>query len=137
MFISCDTLDDVLLDLYPALLERSKGTVIATRGETAEIIGVLIEIKQPRARLSRSETRGKLYSSLGELVWYLSRGNCLDFIEKYVSRYREESEDGVEVYGGYGPRLFGQRGNDQVRNVIELLRGRPTSRRRRHPNIQC
>ena len=30
MFISCDTLDDVLLDLYPALLERSKGTVIAT-----------------------------------------------------------------------------------------------------------
>jgi thymidylate synthase len=129
MFISRDTLDDVLLDLYPALLARSKETVVATRGEAAEIIGALIEIKQPRARLSRSETRGKLFSSLGELVWYLSRGNRLDFIEKYVSHYKEESEDGAEVYGGYGPRLFGQRGNDQVRNVIELLRGRPTSRR--------
>jgi thymidylate synthase len=129
MFISRDTLDDVLLDLYPALLERYNETVVATRGETAELIGVLIEIKRPRARLSRSETRGKLYSSLGELVWYLSRGNSLDFIEKYVSRYKEESQDAVTVYGGYGPRLFGQRGNDQVRNVIELLRGRPTSRR--------
>jgi thymidylate synthase len=129
MFISRDTLDDVLLDLYPALLQRSKETVAATRGETAEIIGVLIEIKQPRARLSRSETRGKLYSSLGELLWYLSRSNRLDFIEKYVSRYKDESEDGVEVYGGYGPRLFGQRGNNQVRNVIELLRDRPTTRR--------
>jgi thymidylate synthase len=129
MFISRDTLDDVLLDLYPALLERSNQTVVATRGETAEIIGVLIEIKRPRARLSRSETRGKLYSSLGELVWYLSGGNSLDFIEKYVSRYKEESEDAVTVYGGYGPRLFGQRGNDQIRNVIELLRVRPNSRR--------
>jgi len=118
-----------LLALYPALLGRSPDTVVATRGETAEIIGALIEIEQPRARLSRSETRGKLFSSLGELLWYLSRDNRLDFIERYVPRYRDESEDGVGVYGGYGPRLFGQRGYDQVRNVIELLRSRPTSRR--------
>jgi thymidylate synthase len=129
MFISRETLDDALLALYPVLLERRSEPVIATRGETAEIIGALIEIKQPRARLSRSETRGKLFSSLGELIWYLSRGNRLDFIEKYVPRYKEESEDGIEVYGGYGPRLFRHRGNDQVRNVIELLRSRPTSRR--------
>jgi thymidylate synthase len=129
MFISDETLDDVLLTLYPILLGRSSETVVATRGETAEIIGALLEIRQPRARLSRSETRGKLFSSLGELLWYLSRGNRLDFIEKYVSHYREESEDGKQVYGGYGPRLFGQRGHDQVRNVIELLTNRPSSRR--------
>ena len=129
MFISRETLDDVLLALYPLLLERSTDTVVATRGETAEIIGALIEIEQPRARLSRSETRGKLFSSLGELLWYLSRDNRLDFIERYVPRYRDESEDGVRVYGGYGPRLFGQRGYDQVRNVIELLGKGSTSRR--------
>jgi thymidylate synthase len=93
MIISRETLDDVLLALYPMLLGRSSSeTVLATRGETAEIIGALIEIKQPRARLSRSETRGKLFSSLGEFLWYLSRGNRLDFIERYVPPYREESE---------------------------------------------
>jgi len=45
MFISHETLDDALLDLYPILLGRSNNTVGASRGETTEIIGALIEIK--------------------------------------------------------------------------------------------
>jgi thymidylate synthase len=128
MYVTAETLDDALLKLYPALLARSKESVTASRGETAEIIGALIEIKNPRARLSRSETRGKLYSSLGELLWYLSRDNRLDFIVRYVSRYADETEDGITIYGGYGPRLFGP-ADDQVKNVIALLTERPTSRR--------
>ncbi len=100
MLISHETLDDALLDLYPRLLGRSNDTVAASRGETAEIIGALIEIKNPRARLSRSETRGKLFSSLGELLWYLSKDNRLDFVARYVPRYRDETEDGVTIYGG-------------------------------------
>ena len=131
MFISAETLDDALLKLYPALLARSHEamTIKASRGETAEVIGALIEIRNPRARLSRSETRGKLYSSLGELLWYLSKDNRLDFIAPYVPRYSDESEDGVTIYGGYGPRLFGPNGEGQVKRVIGLLTERPTSRR--------
>lgn len=129
MYISTETLDDALLELYPALLARTKDSVKASRGETAELIGGLIEISNPRARLSRSETRGKLFSSLGELLWYLSKDNRLDFIAPYVSRYTDETEDGVTIYGGYGPRLFGPDDHDQVRNVIKLLTERPTSRR--------
>jgi thymidylate synthase len=54
----------------------------------------------------------------------------VDFIDPYISRYRSESEDGgLTVYGGYGPRLFAQRGVDQISNVISLLRERPNSRR--------
>jgi thymidylate synthase len=128
MFISCETLDDVMLELYPKLLNRA-GTVVATRGEMAEVIGALIEITKPRARLSRSETRGKLFSAIGELLWYLTRDNRLDFIERYLSQYRSESEDGVTVYGGYGPRLFNQRGHNQIQNLIDLLKVRSTSRR--------
>ena len=128
MYISAETLDDALLKLYPELLARSKASVTASRGETAEVIGALIEISNPRARLSRSETRGKLFSSLGELLWYLSRDNRLDFIVPYVPRYSEETEDGTTIYGGYGPRLFGPT-EDQVKNIIKLLSERPTSRR--------
>jgi thymidylate synthase len=128
MLIRAETLDDILLQLYPVLLATDIN-VTASRGDNSELIGVLIEIENPRARLSRSETRGRLFSSLGELLWYLTRGNSLEFIEPYIHRYRNETEDNVTVYGGYGPRLFAQRGNDQVRNVIELLQGRPTSRR--------
>ena len=128
MRIQVDTLDDALIALYPQLLSQQT-IVTASRGETAEFLGVLIEIAQPRARLSRSETRGRLFSSLGELLWYLSGDNRLDFIEPYISRYRNESEDGVTVYGGYGPQLFSQRGNNQIQNVINLLKTRPSSRR--------
>ncbi|MET4721666.1 thymidylate synthase [Bradyrhizobium japonicum] len=129
MFISEDTLDDALLQAYRGLLNLTGETVVASRGENAEVIGAFIDIKNPRARLSRSETRGKLFSSLGELLWYLSKDNRLDFIAPYVPRYRDETEDGVTVYGGYGPRLFGPGGADQVGNVIKLLGERPSSRR--------
>jgi thymidylate synthase len=129
MRFEAETLDDALLALYPELLSR-QSNVTASRGDNTEILGVLIQIDRARARLSRSETRGKLFSSLGELLWYLTGDNRLDFIEPYVSRYREESEDGgISVYGGYGPRLLRQRGHDQIRNVIALLRERSTSRR--------
>jgi hypothetical protein len=38
MFISQETLDDALLEAYPKLLKQSTNTVVATRGETAEVI---------------------------------------------------------------------------------------------------
>src|SRR6266478_8023301 len=104
MRFEVETLDDALLKLYPELLSRQRN-VTASRGDNTEILGVLIEIERPRARLSRSETRGKLFSSLGELLWYLTGDNRLDFIARYVPRYRDETEDGVTIFGGYGPRL--------------------------------
>ena len=128
MHIARETLDDVLLALYPALL-ASTNLVSTTRGETRELVGVLLEIKHPRARLSRTETRGKPFSCLGELLWYLSKDNRLDFIKYYLRRYAEDSEDGVRVHGGYGPRLFAQRGHNQIRNIIELLHSKPDTRR--------
>jgi thymidylate synthase len=106
MRFTAGTLDDVLLDLYRELLAEGSH-VSATRGEFSERLGVLIELSSPRARLSRSEMRGKLYSALGELLWYLTADNRIDFIHPYISRYRQESEDyGRTAYGGYGPRLF-------------------------------
>lgn len=96
MHIACETLDDVLFNLYPRLLEAPlvSGT---TRGANNELLGVLIEIGNPRARLSRTETRGRPFSALGELLWYLSKDNKLDFIEPFVPAYRDESEDGVPL----------------------------------------
>lgn len=128
MRVCCDILDDVLLELYPKLL-ASTNLVSTSRGETRELLGVLVEIEQPRARLSRTETRGKPFSCLGELLWYLSRDNELGFISYYLREYVKESEDGATVRGGYGPRLFNQRGQDQVSNVIDLLRANFRSRR--------
>jgi thymidylate synthase len=128
MYISEKTLDDLLLRVVNRLL-ASKRRIDATRGSTTELTGVMLKIRNPRARLSRTEERGLLFSGLGELLWYLAGSNKLRFIRYYLSRYVEESEDGKTIHGAYGPRLFNTRGNDQVRNVLHLLRTKATSRR--------
>lgn len=122
------TLDDVLWKVFPKLI-ASKNRVINTRGATREIIGAVIELKQPRARLSRTETRGKPFSCLGEFLWYLSKDNKLDFIYHYIQRYKDESEDKKTVFGGYGKRLFHQRRINQIDSVISLLKKNRNSRR--------
>lgn len=128
MEIAGEGLDEVLIDLYGKLLEstaRNKGS----RGDTIEMLAVALRIAKPRARLSRSENRGHPFSALGELLWYLSGSERLDFIEPYVWRYRNDAVDGI-LQGAYGPRLFRMRGElDQISNVTNLLTDRPTSRR--------
>lgn len=128
MRLSDQTLDDLLRKLFPKLLS-SRIDISASRGHARELFGVLLELNHPRARLSRSETRGRPFSCLGEFLWYLSRDNKLDFIRYYIPAYEKETEDGETIYGAYGPRLFDQRGHDQLRNVINLLRSHPELRR--------
>lgn len=129
MGIAVDTLDDALAAVYQDLLENGHANA-ATRGGTRENIGVLIKIAKPRARLSRSLSRGKPFSALGELLWYLSRSDKLDFIRRYVKQYEKESADGLTIHGAYGPRLFSMRdGINQIENVIRLLERKRATRR--------
>jgi thymidylate synthase len=99
MYLSDTTLDDLMLRVFERLL-KSKNVIHPTRDEATELTGVLLQLKNPRARLSRTETKGKLFSCLGELFWYLAKTNDVKFISHYVSRYRDESDDGRVVHGG-------------------------------------
>ena len=109
-----ETLDDVLRDVVEKVL--TEGIPIKpTKGDALELSGVLLEILNPRARLSRTETRGKIFSALGELCWYLAVTNAEDFITYYIKQYAKNADDGV-IYGGYGPRLFDWNGVNQRTN---------------------
>lgn len=127
MYIKEKILDDLLRKVFQKLL--TKGLVIKpSKGAAREFYGVLLEISNPRARLSRTETKGTLFSCIGELLWYLSGTNELDFIEYYLPRYSEFSDDGVTVHGGYGPRIFGNNHDGQFFRVLNLLKVKPFSR---------
>lgn len=125
MFIQEDTLDDLLHSVFRKLL-KSKNRVSPTKGSNREEIGVLLKIKSPRARMSRTEQRSTLGSCLGESLWYLSGSAELDFIEHYIPSYREFCKlppDATISDGAYGPRLFGtSNGFDQVARIIQKLR---------------
>ena len=80
MYVRADSLDDLLAKIYRQLLTR--GTRIEpTKGAAREIYGVLLKLSAPRLRLSRTESRGILFSCLGELLWILAGNNTLDFIK--------------------------------------------------------
>ena len=91
--------------------------------------GIVLCLTNPRARLSRSEERGHLFSALGELLWYLAETDALASIECYIPAYATSSDDGKTIYGAYGPRLFAKRGIDPLATATRLLRRRNDSRR--------
>lgn len=117
-------MDDLLHDCIQQLLDDGE-SVVATRGPNRELRGVVLELSNPRARLSRSANRGRLFSALGELSWYLAGSDGLDHIEYYIANY---SQNVGELRGAYGPRMFGSGANAQIRRVIEQLRLNPSSR---------
>lgn len=128
MEIEGDSLDDILMRLYE-ILPRTGTRNVGSRGEHLELVGVALRIRNPRARLSRSENRGKSFSALGELLWYLSGQNDLTFIREYVPSYKDDADEDGTIHGGYGPRFFAMRGIDQIASVTKLLQERPSSRR--------
>lgn len=125
-YFTGNTLDDVMRSVVEAI--HARGIYIQpSKGPATELSGVLLEITNPRARLSRTETRGKLFTALGELCWYLAKTNAADFIEFYIPPYSESAENNA-IFGAYGPRLFSWKGFNQVNNVVHLLRRKPYSR---------
>lgn len=128
MEISGDSLDAVLHRLYLSLVEEGEINE-GSRGETKELLGVSLRIHKPRARISRSENRGKPFSAFGELLWYLSGSDKLDFIEPYVTEYAKDAVNGT-LEGAYGPRLLAMRGGiNQFESIERLLNKKPGSRR--------
>ncbi|RIJ52882.1 thymidylate synthase [Clavibacter lycopersici] len=85
-----------------------------------------LTLTNPLARMSRSANRGRLFSALGELTWYLDGSSDPAHILYYLPRYGEA----VGEYGGsYGPRLFGLGNNAQIHGVIAQLTSSPSTRK--------
>lgn len=128
MYLGARTLDDLLEKVFRELL-KSDNRVSPTKGDAREIFGVMLGIQYPRARLSRSDSRGNAISPIGEFLWYMAGSKNLDFIEFYIPGYGKFSDDGISVHGAYGPRLFHSDGINQVEEVVKRLRDKPDSRK--------
>ena len=128
MHVVADRVDDLLRAVFRRLL-RSRSHICPSQGPAKEEVGVLLQLTNARARLSRTENRSTLFSCLGELLWYLAGSDRLDFIKYYIRRYERSSDDGATIFGAYGPRLFNMRGrHDQISNVLRVLKTKRDSR---------
>lgn len=126
MYLKAATLDDLLAKVFRAIL-KSKVRLTATKGANSEVSGVCLELSQPRARLSRTEAKGTIYSCMGEFLWYAAKSNSVEQMTYYLPKYKKYAEPDGTVWGAYGPRLFG--GNPpQYETVLKTLRAKATSR---------
>ena len=123
--LAADRVDDVLHDCLKALVAEGD-RIHPSRGEAIEVRGARLELTNPRARLSRSHTRGKAFSCLGELVWYLAGSGSADQIAFYLPKYRDDAESDGTIHAAYGTRLFARDGRLQA--VIDTLRAKRDTR---------
>lgn len=132
MKYSANSIDDLLIQLYKDfddLRYSAKGTRSEKKGEMKEKLGVLLNLTNPLARISLSINRGKPIGIFGELLWYMTGENNLNFIKHYLSPYTNEVEKSNpnRIHGGYGERLFGD--INQFQSVIDILNAKRGSKR--------
>jgi thymidylate synthase len=124
-------LDEILRRLYDEL-SKSTDTFEASKGRGQDLLGQKVVLKDPRARISATATRGMLISALAEFCWYMSGSAELDFIRFYLRDYPPKNAQGA-LKEAYGPRLKGTGefgyNIDQINRVIEKLKRKPDTRR--------
>lgn len=79
--------------------------------------------------VATARTGYSLSYMLGELAWYFTGRDDVDFISKFSSFWKHISDDGVTNRSAYGAIVFNRYGFDQVAQVIDTLKRDPYSRR--------
>lgn len=128
--VEANTLDDLMRQAIGQLLvSGERPDVTQTKGENIESLGARLQLNNPRARLSRTESRRKVPTAIAELAWYLSGSDSAAAIVPWIGVYTREAEPDGRVHGAYGPRLFGDKVDAQFARIVQMLRNSPGTRR--------
>lgn len=118
-----------------------EGTEQGSRnGRTKELAHVGITLREPwRREILLPERKSLLAAQIAETAWVLAGRNDLEFLNHYLPRAAEYSDDGTTWRGGYGPRIRRwysaaglndlYRPIDQLQHVVDQLRENPLERR--------
>jgi len=106
MNIQSNNIDELLKISYRKIIKDGIN-IISTKGGSRELIGSTLRLTNPLSRISTTEDRGKIFSALGELLWYVSGNDNIEFIEYYIRKYNDFLDEGSrKLNGAYGKRIF-------------------------------
>lgn len=107
------------------------GHEIVVRGDkTRELLAQTIQIERPLERCVLVPGRNNnVFASIAESMWVLAGRNDIEYLNGYLKRAKDYSDDGSTWRGAYGPRLRNWNGVDQLEQIIAILRNDPASRR--------
>lgn len=120
---------NVILDAISETLKA--GSNRSPRGlNTIEIQDVIINITNPKDRLPFIYHRNaNIFSLIAETLWMIAGRNDLRFMNHFLPRLTEYSDDGLVVSGAYGPRIRSWKGHDQLKTIKTILEDDLDSRR--------
>lgn len=112
MEIKANDLDSLYTKIIREIL--NEGEITITRDmKVKEIKGVHLVLNNPRSRIiTNSNRKMDIALACGELLWYLSGDDSLDFINFYNKRYKNFSDDGKKLHGSYGKRIFSEKNGE-------------------------
>lgn len=122
-FYRANNMDDIYRQLCCDLIEHGK----VVRG-THEINNYGFTLTDIRNNIINIRNISKSYL-FGELLWYMTAREDIDFIQKFSGFWGRISDDGVTSNSAYGHILFKRHGFNQVDKIIDLLKFDKDSRR--------
>jgi hypothetical protein len=116
---------DSLVDL------RTSGDYLTVRNlRIAELRNRLTVLEKPLERcIITPYRRNDVFAAIAETMWVLGGRNDLAYLEHYLPRAGNFSDDGTTWRAAYGPRLRNWDGVDQVANCVRILRAELETRR--------
>lgn len=107
------------------------GKEIQVRGESVvEIRNRVTVLHRPMERCLFLRRRGdNIVGNVAETLWVLAGKNEIGWLECYLPRARDFSDDGKTWRAAYGPRLRRWRGVDQFKAVRDLILAEKETRR--------
>lgn len=116
MYIESESYAQVYKMMRDKLLYESK-IVNPRRYATKELQNVMITIMNPRKRLAYHKDRKyNLFFNIAELFSIIGNINLVKFLTYFNKNVAQFSDNGINFYGAYGPRL-----NNQWANMITKL----------------
>ncbi len=97
---------------------------------TREVESRCFQITSPLERCVVMPHRSNnIFATIAESVWVMAGRNDVSYLENYLPRAADFSDDGKTWRAGYGPRIRDWNGIDQVREIYNLLKNDQNSRR--------
>ena len=128
------TLTETLPSVLKCLLEAPQ--VGSRNGYCQELLMPQLHFTNPAHNpyITTYDRKANVVAQMAETVWVLTGRDDIAFLEPYLPRAKDFSDDGTTWRGAYGPRLrrwssAGEPGVDQLEEVIQMLAANPEDRR--------
>lgn len=107
------------------------GATLTVRGqEVRELVNRVTVLASPCERcLFVPKRANNVFASIAETMWVLGGRDDIAWLETYLPRAKEFSDDGVTWRAAYGPRLRNWSGIDQLDQIRRLLLADGSTRR--------